>query len=124
MAVTDNEVDEAAEQLAALGLPVNKEAPEIPWRHSKAKALLRQDILDNVVPKWLDASMPTDVIFTSRPEYVEYSYAYLSSHLSSLRRTVKKDSSRAKEDLKRFRIYQEGHPAHNHSAHGYPEWEV
>ena len=48
---SNNEVGEAAEQLAELGVPVNKAAPEIPWRDSEAGALLRQDMLDNVVPK-------------------------------------------------------------------------
>jgi len=119
----DDEVDEAAELLAELGLPESIDAPEIPWQDSKAKALLRQDIIDGIVPKIPSNSMPTNVIFTSRPEYAEYGYTQFGSRLSNLRKQVKRDLRRANEDRRRLENYLESHPPHSYTEHGYPEWE-
>ena len=118
-----DEVTEEQELLAEMGFPVNEDEPEIPWKDSKAKALLRQDMVDGVVPRKPDTSMPTDVIFTSRPECALYGYRLFGSRLSSLRGQLTRDLARADKDWERFQNFQKNNIAHTHSAHGYPEWE-
>ena len=97
--------------------------PEIPWAESKARELLRQDIIDEVVPREPCASMPSNVIFTSRPEYAEYGYADFCNRLSRLRAQVKRDIKRTDEDLAAFLNFKANNPIHKITAHGYPEWD-
>ena len=97
--------------------------PEISWLDSQARALLMQDIIDGVVPPEPDNSMPTQTIFTSRPEYASYGYANFSSRLSSLRKIVARDKTRADDDLEAFLKYKANNIIHTHNARGYPEWD-
>jgi hypothetical protein len=97
--------------------------PEIPWAESKAKALLMQDIIDGVVPKNPCSTMPTNVIFTSRPEYAEYGYSAFSGRLSRLRAQINRELKRAEDDLAAFNNYKAHNVVHKMSAHGYPEWD-
>jgi seryl-tRNA synthetase len=64
-------------------LPNFKE-PDVPWGESKARDLLIQDIIDEVVPREPFPLMPCQVIFTSRPEYAEYGYKDFCNRLSHL----------------------------------------
>ena len=94
----DCEDDDSCTELEVNESEIPKEGPAIPWSDSEARRLLVQDIADGTVPSAPDASMPTREIFTSRPEYALYGYEYFPSRLSSLRRIVKRDMSRADDD--------------------------
>ena len=103
-------------------LPESKE-PEIPWAESKTRELLLQDIIDEVVPREPCSSMPSQTIFTSRPEYAEYGYEKFCSRLSRLRVQVKREVKRSDDDLAAFNNFKANNIAHAVTAHGYPEWE-
>jgi hypothetical protein len=103
-------------------LPDFKE-PDVPWGECKARDLLIQDIIDEVVPREPCPSMPSQVIFTSRPEYAEYRYKDFCNRLSRLRAQVKQDITQADDDLEAFNHYNANNIAHKITAHGYPEWE-
>jgi len=67
-----------------------KKDPSVPWRNSVAKQLLRQDILDGVVPL-RDDEMPDDLIYWTRREYQEYGLSRFKGYLKSLRNTITKE---------------------------------
>ena len=112
-----NEEDEALEVPKA---EIPREGPEISWTDSLARKLLVQDLAAGVVPREPDNSMPTSVIFTSRPEYAEYGYKNFSSRLSGLRKIVNRDMSRANKDKERFDEYRANNNIHTVTAQGYP----
>ena len=97
--------------------------PAIPWADSKARALIVQDLANGVIPMEPDKSMPTQEIFTSHPELAEYGYRLFSSRLSSLRKIVKRDMSRANSDKERFKNFKANNITHSFSVRGYPEWD-
>ena len=101
------------------------EEPKIKWKDSKAKSLLRDDIMNGIVPlhatnkssgKLLD-------IYNMRPEYAQYSYDKFSSRLSSLRKTISVNKNRAESDRMALAKYIQNHPVSTISHKGYVEWQ-
>lgn len=97
--------------------------PAVPWADSEARHILLKDLAEGVVPMEPDESMPTNVIFTSHPEFATYGYRLFSSRLSGLRKIVKRDMSRAETDKQRFINFKANNETHSMTAHGYPEWD-
>jgi hypothetical protein len=63
-----------------------------PWRTSRAKMLLRQDIVDGTV----DESMGPKEVFQMRQEYPAYEYANFANNLKSLRESIKQNRGAVK----------------------------
>lgn len=105
------------------------EEPDIKWEDSKAKALLRKDIIDGIVP--LEAkddhnksTMPLWDIYHSRIEFAEYKYEKFSGRLSSLRNTLANEFDRAALDQASFDNYKKNHPVvTGFSRLGLIEWQ-
>ena len=93
------------------------------WANSEARRLLYEDLKNGTVPDVPDASFPTNLIFTSRPEFAATGYRLFPSRLSSLRKIYRKDKGRADADLKLFNEFKENNAIHSHSARGWPEWD-
>lgn len=116
----NNDDDSTALEVLESEIPDDAEES---WAKSKARQLLYQDLVDNVVPREPDASMPTKEIFTSRPEYAATGYKLFSSRLSTLRKIVRKDLNRAEDDQAAFDNFRANNTIHTHTARGYPEWD-
>jgi len=71
-----------------------KEAKPTPWRYSKAKELLTQDIVDGTVEDWRP---PSDVLLM-RPEYAPYEYENFVTNLRTLRKGLIKQQELADAD--------------------------
>jgi len=105
------------------------EEPKIRWQKSEAKRLLEKDIHSGNVPLYAtdangQSTMKLEDIYYSRVEFTEYLYSKFSSRLSSLRNTVKKDTSRAALDQEAFESYKQNHPALAYFSHkGYIQWQ-
>ena len=100
------------------------------WKHSKAKALLYDDLVNGIVPiKARDANnrstMKLKDIYDLRPEYKLYHYSKFSSRLSTLRGTVADNLTRQKIDQKAFDDYISRHKdeVSHTSAKGYIQWQ-
>lgn len=119
---TNGEEEAAVESLPEIPIPDFVE-PEIPWADSNARALLVKDLLAGVVPLEVDSAMPTQTIFTSRPEYAPYGYKNFSSRLSGLRKIVARDKTRADKDAEAFANFKANNIIHTHNPRGYPEWD-
>ena len=70
----------------------------IPWANSKAKQLLRADLMEGRVKN----HMPPGVVFRMHPEYAEYGIANFRSNLSTLREAMKRDYSRMVRDCEYY----------------------
>jgi|688.fasta_scaffold477171_1 hypothetical protein len=104
------------------------EEPKIKWKDSKAKSLLHDDILNGIVPlKATDADNRSTGklldIYNMHPEYAEYSYKKFSSRLSSIRKTISVNKSRAEDDRIALAKYIHNHAVSTVSHHGYTEWQ-
>jgi len=104
---------------------VEKE-PKIKWQKSRAKALLRRDILEGRVP--LEGGRQTTMklrqVYELRPEFAEYMYSKFSSRLSSLRTTISECNDRAARDQEAFDNFVANHPETSlFSHHGYIQWQ-
>ena len=101
--------------------------PKTKWRKSEAKKLLYKDIMEGRVP--IDAKedgnnkLALKDIYSLRPEYAEYDYNKFSSRISSIRSTMKKNISRAKDDQAAFDLYVETNPVSYFSHKGYIQWQ-
>lgn len=103
--------------------------PDVPWKDSKAKQLLYQDILDGIVP--LEArgvngyfeELELKEIYTMQPEYADYLYTKFSSRLSSLRTTIRENNRRARQDQESYEKFRSLHPPSLYSKHGYIQWQ-
>jgi hypothetical protein len=105
-----------------------RKEPTIKWRHSKAKRLLYQDILNGIVPLESEdeegnPTMPLYEIYTMRPEYAEYDYDKLASRLASLRATMAANETRADDDKTAFELFVSKHPVSYYSHKGYIQWQ-
>jgi hypothetical protein len=117
-------------RLSSLRLTVKQKIgePSIPWKKSKARRLLYEDIMASVIPleaKGVDGNttMELKVIYEMRPEYSEYIYEKFSERLSSVRSTIKDHDVRAEEDERHILAYARNHPASSFSHKGYIQWE-
>jgi len=105
------------------------EEPDIKWEDSNAKALLRKDIIDGIVPLEAkddqnESTMPLFDIYNSRIEFADYKYEKFSSRLSSLRNTLANEFDRVALDQAAFDNYKKNHPVlTGFSRLGLIEWQ-
>ena len=102
--------------------------PKIPWKNSRAKALLEKDIKEGRVPleatKNGRSTMKLRTIYDSRPEFAQYQYSKFSNRLKSLRTTISECSARAALDQEAFDNFQQNHPVPSVFSHkGYIQWQ-
>ena len=90
-----------------------------PWQDSRAKKLLRQDILDKTVVE----SMKPKAIFEMRPEYKPYGLVNFRSNYYSLRKSIKSDQGKADSDSAALAHDHLIHPVAAFTSEGYPRWE-
>ena len=105
-----------------------KSNKKVSWRKSKTKEMLRKDIMNGTIPLHSRGSdgktaMGLSEIHQMRPEYAAINYNTFCSRLRSLRETIKKDKSRAADDLVRFRNYCANHEASKSSHKGYIQFQ-
>ena len=70
----------------------------VPWINSKAKHMLREDILAGEV---LDGMDPK-VVYESRPEFQKFPYDRFRANLKSLHERIRKDRDRMEEDCEAY----------------------
>ena len=80
-----------------------------PWATSKARELLKKDLLEGKVPLFPTTGVSTEQIYAMRPEFAEYAYEKFPSRLSSLRGAVRKRLKRADDDRASFERYVQNH---------------
>ena len=69
-----------------------------PWAKSKAKQLLREDIIAGVVTPEMDGA----AVFLMRPEFQLYKLTNFKSNLGNLREAITKDHKRMQKDCEWF----------------------
>jgi len=69
-----------------------------PWLNSKAKQLLRDDIVTGVV----SSKMEPKAVFTMRAEYQQYDYNNFVTNLRNLREAIVKDHKRMQKDCEYY----------------------
>jgi hypothetical protein len=90
-----------------------------PWKKSKAKKLLMQDIVDGKVTR----EMGSMVIFNMRPEYKMYKYACFQTNLRNLRKALDKLKHAADETKIAYDNFIQLNPPATTTFYGYPVWE-
>lgn len=107
----------------------DEKEPKVKWQHSKAKQLLRKDILEGRVPlEARDAHNRTTMalrqIYNLHPEVQEYFYSKFSQRLGSLRTTIKEEKKRKALDQEAFDNFIQNHPSRALlSKKGYIQWQ-
>ena len=76
-------------------MPTNQLSPP-PWRSSKAKKLLQEDIVSNVVKPEMDAT----TVFQMRPEFQLYKFANFKTNLKNLRDAIASGKTAASKPTK------------------------
>ena len=107
---------------------VELDTSDVPWGDSVARQLLYDDVKAKIVPrtakdangKWTIPKLRD--IYTSRPEFAEYSYKHFSSRLSTIRTIVAENDGRAEADQKAFENFKNNHPGSIYSQKGYIQW--
>jgi hypothetical protein len=89
------------------------------WKDSRAKMLLRQDILDGKVT----ASMKPKQVFEMRAEYKPYGIKNFRSNLYSLRSVTKENQQKADSDAAALAHDRCIHPKAVYTPKGYPRWD-
>ena len=105
-----------------------KGEPNIKWKHSKAKKLLYQDIIEGKVPLYArddngNTTMATKDIYALRPEFAAYNYDKFPSRLSSLRDTIQKKMSRKGDDEIAFEAFVRYTPVSIKTSRGNIQWK-
>ena len=101
----------------------------IPWQDSKARHILYNDIVKNIVPinardENNKSTMKLKDIYNMHPEeYHQYAYSKFSSRLSNLRKIVKTNTDRARSDKAAFDRYVANHSVSMFSAKGFIQWQ-
>jgi hypothetical protein len=90
-----------------------------PWMNSRAKMLLRQDILDGKV---VDSMKPKQV-FEMRPEYEPYGLVKFRTNLKNLRDGIKKNHAKADSNSATLAHERRMHPPLTQTSRGYPRWD-
>jgi hypothetical protein len=90
-----------------------------PWKDSRAKMLLRQDILDGKVT----TSMMPQQVFEMRAEYKPYGIKRFRSNLYSLRSSIKENQGKADSDSAALMHDRRIHPKAAYTPKGYPRWD-
>jgi hypothetical protein len=90
-----------------------------PWKTSKAKQLLMQDIVDGKVTR----EMGSMVVFNMRPEYKVYKYTCFQTNLRNLRRALDKLKNSADEAKIAYGNFIQRNPPATITSYGYPVWE-
>jgi hypothetical protein len=85
----------AYHQTTTITMPPRK---PVPWINSKAKHMLREDILAGRV---LDGMDPK-VVYESRPEFQKFPYDRFRPNLKSLHERIRKDRDRMEEDCEAY----------------------
>lgn len=107
----------------------DEKEPKVKWKNSKAKQLLRKDILEGRVPlEARDANnrstKPLKEIYGLHPELQEYFYKNFSRRLASLRKTIKEEKVRQALDQEAFDNYIQNHPSRSLlSKQGFIQWQ-
>ncbi|KAG7371241.1 hypothetical protein IV203_019811 [Nitzschia inconspicua] len=102
-----------------------KKEPAIKWKHSRARQLLYQDIMDNKVPldPKDDLSLSLEDIFSMHAEYAEYDFGLFHGRLKSLRKTICAMNTRSEIDRRAYENYVSSHPVSLYSHGGYIQWQ-
>jgi hypothetical protein len=96
--------------------------PPTPWRNSRAKQLLKEDIVNGHV----SSSMQAKDVYQMHPKwYKRYKYNNFKTNLDALHKRITKDKDRADEDLVAFLHDMQIRPAPSTATHGsgYPSWQ-
>lgn len=67
---------------------------QTPWIKSKAKILLKNDIVEGKVNIFMDAK----VVFTMHPEYADYNFLNFKTNLRNLHKSIQQNQERASLD--------------------------
>ena len=96
-----------------------KDGEPSPWKDSRAKMLLQQDILDGQVT----ASMKPQQVFEMRAEYKPYGIKRFRSNLYSLCLSTKENQGKADSDSAALVHDPRIHPKAVYTPKGYPRWD-
>ena len=104
------------------------EEPEIPWKKSKARKLLYDDVREGRVPlkaKDENGQKTTDIskVYSMHPEYADYDFDKFQSRLSGIRKTITNKNSRANDDKASFDNFCANHTISTVSCYGYSQWQ-
>ena len=99
-----------------------------PWRESKARKILYDDIMNGLVPLHAKDSngkstMKLREIYDMHEEYSDYSYKNFSRRVSSARKTLKIAQQRKQDDADAFQNFVDNNDAVYYSKKGYIQWK-
>lgn len=107
-------------------LPDGKEKePKIKWRHSRARALLYNDIEKGIIEFDDDGEPEISLkeIYAMRPEYCDYFYSNFDRRLKSLRGIFEKQINRAEDDVAALENYMNNHTVSLVTWKGLIQWQ-
>jgi hypothetical protein len=93
---------------------------EIPWRKSKAKKLLQDDIKNRVITD----TMKARDVYNMRLEYQEYRYDRFQANLRALHKLFELRETEAVEDQADFYHDCQLHPRSELTSRGCPYWDT
>jgi hypothetical protein len=104
------------------------EEGKVKWKDSEARRILYKDVKERVIPleaKYPDGTttMTLEEIYASRPEFAAYDYNKLSSHLATIRGTIKQLEERNDEDEAAFAMFADNHPVSRYDRKGFIQWQ-
>ena len=88
------------------------------WKDSRAKELLRIDIVE----KRVTSDMKPKVVYAMRPEYQAFKKKNFSKNYRTLQKGIAKDQQRADVDHAAVARDLQLHPPATHHSRGYPRW--
>ncbi len=94
--------------------------PPILWIKSKAKEILKHDIINGTVNDEMEARD----VYEMHEEYKEYEFRKFQNNFRSLKKVIKKHHNRAQEDHAALNLYLLLHPRRDVTAGGFPFWDT
>lgn len=93
-----------------------------PWKGSKAKELLQEDLVSGKIP--LDATeMGPQVVYCQRTEFADIEYTKFRDRLRDLRKKIKQENAFASYDAAALARDRKIYPKAEHNHRGEPRWE-
>jgi hypothetical protein len=90
-----------------------------PWKISRAKKLLRKDIVEGTVTN----DMETLYVYGMRDEFMEYELKNFTANLKRLQEVIQKEQDRAVTDSDAYAIDLLINPPILQGPSGYPQWQ-
>jgi hypothetical protein len=103
-------------------MPKKKQNEEDPWKNSKAKKLLTQDLISGEIPLDSDDMQPM-IVYHQRPEFIDFEYTRFRDRLRELRNQIIEKTARAASDSAAHARDRQIYPKPTHNHRGEPRWE-